>query len=393
MIDSFYLAWKYIRFNKVRTATLIACVTLIAFLPPALQRLLEESEREFMSRAQSTPLIVGAKGSALDLVMSALYFSDDAPQAITLGNRDMVQGSGLAAAIPVYVRFKVRGQPVVGTTLDYFDFRSLRVAQGRTLALLGDCVLGARVAQRLGIGAGEHLVSAPENPFDLAGVYPLKMTVAGVLASSGTPDDQAIFVDLKTAWVIEGIGHGHQDLAASQDEGLISSRTDKGVTANAKLQQYTEIDPANLVGFHFHGDPASYPITAVLAVPPDQKSGSILRGRFLAAEETNQIVKPSEVIAGLLQNVFRIKQLVDAVIVVVALATVMAIALVLTLSLRLRQREMHTVVMLGGSRLTVIRLMAAEVVIIALMSALLCLVLMRSLDPFAGDLARWLFVR
>ncbi|MGH8579419.1 MAG: ABC transporter permease [Gammaproteobacteria bacterium] len=393
MIDSFYLAWKYIRFNKVRTATLIACVTLIAFLPPALQRLLGESEREFMSRAQSTPLIVGAKGSALDLVMSALYFSDDAPQLITMGSKNAVQGSGLAAAIPVYVRFRVRGQPVVGTTLDYFDFRGLRVAQGRTLALLGDSVLGARVAQRLGIGAGEHLVSAPENPFDLAGVYPLKMYVAGVLAPSGTPDDQAIFVDLKTAWVIEGIGHGHQDLAASQDESLISGRTDESVIANAKLKQYTEIDPANLASFHFHGDPASYPITAVLAVPPDQKSASILRGRFLAAEETNQMVKPSEVIAGLLQNVFRIKQLVDAVIVVVALATAMAIALVLTLSLRLRQQEMHTVVMLGGSRLTVIRLMAAEVVIIALISALLCLVLMRSLDPFAGDLARWLFVR
>ncbi|MGH6636382.1 MAG: hypothetical protein ACRED0_09720, partial [Gammaproteobacteria bacterium] len=69
------------------------------------------------------------------------------------------------------------------------------------------------------------------------------------------------------------------------------------------------------------------------------------------------------------------------------------IALVLTLSLRLRQREMHTVVMLGGSRLTVIRLMAAEVVIIALISTLLCLALIRSLDPYAGDLARWLIVR
>jgi putative ABC transport system permease protein len=294
MIDSFYLAWKYIWFNKLRTLTLVSCVTLIAFLPPALQRLLAESEREFMSRARSTPLIVGAKGSALDLVMSALYFSDDTPQPITMRSKDAVQGSGLAATIPVYVRFKVRGQTVVGTTLDYFDFRGLRVAQGRTLALLGDCVLGARVAGRLGIGVGEHLVSAPENPFDLAGIYPLKMTVAGVLAPSGTPDDQAIFVDLKTAWVIEGIGHGHQDLAASQDESLLSGRTEAGVTATPTLKQYTEIDPDNLASFHFHGDPASYPITAVLAVPPDQKSAAILRGRFVSAEQPNQIVKPAE---------------------------------------------------------------------------------------------------
>jgi putative ABC transport system permease protein len=67
MIDSLYIAWKYIAFNKVKTATLVACITLIAFLPVALERLLNESERQLMSRAVSTPLVVGAKGSALDL--------------------------------------------------------------------------------------------------------------------------------------------------------------------------------------------------------------------------------------------------------------------------------------------------------------------------------------
>jgi putative ABC transport system permease protein len=69
MIDSLYIAWKYIAFNKVKTATLVACITLIAFLPVALEHLLNESERQLMSRAVSTPLVVGAKGSALDLMM------------------------------------------------------------------------------------------------------------------------------------------------------------------------------------------------------------------------------------------------------------------------------------------------------------------------------------
>ena len=70
MIDSLYIAWRYVCFNKIKTVTLIACITLIAFLPLALQLLLDESERQLMSRAASTPLVIGVKGSALDLVIT-----------------------------------------------------------------------------------------------------------------------------------------------------------------------------------------------------------------------------------------------------------------------------------------------------------------------------------
>jgi putative ABC transport system permease protein len=119
---------------------------------------------------------------------------------------------------------------------------------------VGDAVLGAAVADRLGLEPGDALVSSPENLFDLAGVYPLKMNVVGVLKKSHTSDDLAVFVDLKTAWIIEGLGHGHQDLVKSQDTSVILNRTEKNVTANAKLQIYTEISKLNLDSFHFHGD-------------------------------------------------------------------------------------------------------------------------------------------
>ena len=84
MIDSLYIAWKYICFNRVKTATLVACITLISFLPVALELLLNESEKQLMLRAVSTPLVVGAKGSSLDLVMNSLYFVDEVPELITM---------------------------------------------------------------------------------------------------------------------------------------------------------------------------------------------------------------------------------------------------------------------------------------------------------------------
>ena len=82
MNDSFYIAYKYISHNKVKTITLVACITIILFLPVGLEQLLDESEQQLMSRAEVTPLIVGAKGSALDLVMNTLYFDDELPEFI-----------------------------------------------------------------------------------------------------------------------------------------------------------------------------------------------------------------------------------------------------------------------------------------------------------------------
>jgi putative ABC transport system permease protein len=393
MIDTFYIAWKYVSYNKIKTATLVACITLISFLPLSLELLLDESERQLMSRAVSTPLVVGAKGSALDLVMNTLYFGDEVPELITLEASDRVLDTDLALPIPVYVRFRARGNPIVGTTLDYLDFRGLRVAKGRNIAILGDCVVGAKVAESLDLEPGDGLVSSPETLFDLAGIYPLKMKVVGVLEKSHTSDDLGVFVDLKTAWVIQGLGHGHEDVTKLKDPTLVLKRSESNVAATAKLYHYTEITPDNIDSFHFHGDLSSYPITAVIAVPHDTKSGTILQGRYLSKEEIHQIVRPEEVIDGLLQNIFRIKNVLDAVISVVALATVLAIFLVFALSLRLRKREIQTIFKLGCSRATIARLLTAEIFIIVLISGILCGALIFTVNSFANDLVRMLFIR
>ena len=393
MFDSFYIAWQYIRYNKIKTAVLIACITLISFLPFALQLLLNESERQLMLRAVKTPLVVGQKGSALDLVMNTLYFGDDVPELMTMAAADRIADSDLALPVPMYVRFQARGNPIVGTTLDYFEFRALRIAQGRQFALLGDCVLGAKVAESLALKPGDSLVSSPESLFDLAGVYPLKMKVAGVLQKSHTSDDLAVFVDLKTAWVIQGLGHGHQDVTKLKDPTLVLKRTKSNVSATAKLFHYTEITEKNMASFHFHGNLSAYPISAVIAVPIDAKSGTILRGRYLSKEETQQIIKPEEVIDSLLQNIFRIKNVLDAVIAVVALATVLAILLVFALSLRLRQREIQTIFKIGCSRMTISKLIAAEILIIVFVSAVLCSIMMVAVQSVSNDLVRMLFIR
>jgi putative ABC transport system permease protein len=135
-----------------------------------------------------------------------------------------------------------------------------------------------------------------------------------------------------------------------------------------------------------------YRITASLAVPSDPKSGTLLRGRYVSPETLIQIVQPAEVIDGLLQNIFQIKNVIDAIIVLVGIATMLAIVLVFALSLRLRQREIDTVFKLGCRRMTIARLMAAEIFIIIVFSSFLCVGLMTVVEYFKHDLVRMAFI-
>jgi putative ABC transport system permease protein len=359
-----YLAWRYLAYHRVKAGLLVASVTLIVYLPVGLRVLVAQSAAQLEARARATPLLVGARGSALELTLNALYFDPDPPEPASYAQLERVAASGLAEAIPLHVRFRARGHPIVGTTLEYLDFRGLRVAAGRRMAVLGECVIGAQVARGLGLSPGDALVSSPESVFDLAGVYPLRMKVVGVLAPAHTPDDRAVFVDLKTAWVLEGLGHGHQDLARPEADAAVLAREGDRITANASVLQYNEITPDNIDSFHFHGNLADHPVTAVLAVPPDEKSRVLLMGRFAAPDETAQIAAPEAVMRDLLGTVFTVQSYVVAAIATVALATLITTALVFLLSLRLRRRERETLIKIGGARGSVAVVLASEVIFV-----------------------------
>jgi putative ABC transport system permease protein len=357
-----YLAWRYLAYHRLKTAILVTSITLILFLPVGLRVLVRQSSEQLTARAEATPLVVGARGSPLELVLNTLYFRSDDPRPIPHAEAARITGGGLARAIPMYVRFKARDRPIVGTTLEYFEYRDLRIAEGRSLAVLGECVLGSRVASALGVGPGDHVVSSPENVFDLAGVYPLKMRVAGVLEFSDSPDDDAIFADLKTTWIIEGFGHGHADLARPESAAGVLSREGNRITANASVVQYNEITPENIDSFHFHGDLVNYPVTAVVVVPPDAKASALLQGRYQADDEPLQIVRPTTVMDELLATVLTVQRFVVAGAFVVGAATLATASLVFLLSLRLRRREIETLFKIGGSRVAVWTVMASEIV-------------------------------
>ena len=359
MKDSLYLAWRYLRHHRAKTLLLVLSLSVFLGLPLVMRAMSAVIQQSLMARADSTPLLLGKKGSSLDLVVEALYFQAKGIEALTAADADEVDDTGLAQAIPMRTGLLAQQFPVVGTSLDYFGFRGLQTANGRTLATLGECVIGADVAATLGLKPGDAILTSPSSLFNLAGVYPLRLQVVGTLHPSYGPDDRAVFVDVKTAWVAEGLGHGHQDLATASGDVLLK-RKDGTATANAKLVQYNEITDENADSFHFHGDPASYPLSSVIVVPNDDKAGVLLRGRFVN-DPARQLLRPAQVVEGLNAQIFRFERVLQIIVWTVGLATALMFVLVMVLSWRLRADELRTMTRLGCSRWKAVQIMGAEV--------------------------------
>ena len=366
MTGSLHLTLAYLRYHRWKTGIMIMALSLTLFLPLLLHQLIHQVEVDLAHRAEDTPMVVGPRGDRFDLVVNSLYFSTGTQEALHYHEFEALRNQSGADIIPLHLKYTAREHPVVGTDLAYFSFRSLQPASGTLPLRIGDCILGSEAAKKIQKSTGDHLLTDQTSMFNIAAAYPLNMRITGVLHPSGGPDDHAIFVDLKTTWVIDGFAHGHQEIEADQ----ILEESAGEIKANAAVVEYNEVTPENIETFHLHGEVGDFPISSMLIRPHSDKNGTLLKAAYNQSE-TRQMLVSTDVIDELLGLVFRIKRFFDANFALMCVSTSLFIALVIMLSLRLRQPEMNTMFKLGCSRGTMIRLQMTEWLLIAFCSLII----------------------
>lgn len=359
-----FLAGRHLAHHRGRSILIGVALFLVAFLPIAVNGLVDAGERSLRARGDATPMVAGAPGAPIDLVLAALYFRTPPADRVRVGDLEVLVDGDLGTVLPLVLGDRVKSAPLVGVDPDYLDFRRLRVESGRGFAVAGECVLGAAVAARTGLTTDDRVTTEPREMFDLAGAYPLRMRVVGVLAASGGPDDEAVFTALETAWIVQGLAHGHDDLDAETDASLVMGRVDGVVHATAKVREFVEITDANRASFHFHGPLADRPVDAAIIVPDDDRSGTILMGRADAGRLPMQVVVSREVVDRLLVEVFRVRRILLAVLGAVGIGTLLLVAVVIALSIRIRATEIETMHLVGCGRGRVPLILGTEVAIL-----------------------------
>jgi putative ABC transport system permease protein len=197
------LLWAYLR---ARPLTVLLTVLLVA-LGIATVTVVTLVTRQFEDRlardAAGVDLVVGAKGSPLQLVLAGVYHLDIPPGNVPFDSVAALRANRLVAqAIPLSLGDSFRGFRIVGTEPGYLALHGARLAQGTVFATPMQAVIGARVAADTGLSPGAAFVGShglapggPEHGDD-------RYTVTGVLAPTGGVIDRLVLTSLESVWLV-----------------------------------------------------------------------------------------------------------------------------------------------------------------------------------------------
>lgn len=222
------LAWTYLWARPLVTVLNLLLLTLglgaVVFVGLASEQLDEGLRRDLAG----IDLVVGAKGSPMQIILSGIYHLDVPTGNIPLAAVKQVAGHKLVAqVVPLSLGDSVRGHRIVGTTNDYPALYGARLAQGRwwTPAVTPlEVVLGAQTARELGLGLGGRFVGTHGlgTGGETHGDFPY--VVVGVLEPTGSVLDRLVLTATETVW------HVHEHATADDPEDLKILTEEREVT-------------------------------------------------------------------------------------------------------------------------------------------------------------------
>jgi len=217
-MNIFQIAWKNIRQNL---ATAILGVLLTAFGSAILCVLLLSShqiERQLDNNSRGIDLVVGAKGSPLQLILSSIYHMDN-----PTGNIPYADAQALAAnpmvrlAVPLALGDNYKGHRIIGTDSSFVALYGLELAEGRMWEADFEAVVGAETARKNNLTIGDTFIGA-HGLSDEGHVHDSHpYTITGILQPAHNVTDRLILSSIGSVWSVHGLhaddhhDHNHDD--------------------------------------------------------------------------------------------------------------------------------------------------------------------------------------
>jgi putative ABC transport system permease protein len=241
------LALAYLRDRSLTTALNILLLGLAVATLVILLSFSTQLGNRFERDAKGIDLVVGAKGSPLQLILSSIYQIDAPTGNIPLESIDLLRNDpAVKSAIPIALGDNFRGFRIVGTEPAYLNLYGANLAQGRIFGNKLETVIGATVARDLGMGLGQRFVGSHGLEADsAAGQHDhAPFTNVGILAPTGTVIDRLILTPVESVWDAHGIEHDHGTGEAHEhDHGAHDHGADAHGEKPATLTERGELEP------------------------------------------------------------------------------------------------------------------------------------------------------
>jgi putative ABC transport system permease protein len=213
-VKTLFFAWRYLWSRPLGAALNVLLLSLglasITFLLLVNFQLNKAFDRDL----EGIDVVVGAKGSPMQLILSGVFHIDVPPGNVPLKSiRSLEKHPLVARVIPISLGDSLQGFRIVGTSKAYIDHYQATLAEGANWTSPMQVVVGATAARKLGLTlgssfAGSHGLAAGGHVHGDS-----QYTVVGILQPSASVLDRLILTDTASVWKVHG------DHAAHHDEG------------------------------------------------------------------------------------------------------------------------------------------------------------------------------
>jgi putative ABC transport system permease protein len=270
------LTWA---FHALTLALGVAVVTALLAIGQSL-------DQRFSRDLADIDLVVGAKGSPMQLILSSIFQLDAPTGNIPLETAQTLSHNMLIRrAVPISLGDNVGGFRIVGTTPAYGDIYHAKLAAGQWWTGPMGAVIGAEAERRLKLRVGDSFVgdhglspggeAHKDNPY----------RVVGILKPNGAVIDRLVLTDTASVWQVHAHENAEHAAALARNETLDPADVDKspsGLEVTALLVTYRSAMGALMLPRQINAQPnLQAAVPAIETAHLDQMLGTgttVLRG-------------------------------------------------------------------------------------------------------------------
>ncbi len=339
-----------------------------------------ESEHTFSQKDTGYEIIIGAKGSPLQLILNTMYHIGTPTGNISLETWERVQKDRrVKSHLPMVFGDNVGGYKVIGTTPEFFTTfqyrknRSVTVLAGRPFAGDHEAVLGAISAQNLKIKIGDSITVRHGLSAEEAGAHDHgKMIVVGILTPTNTALDRGVFMTMRTVWDIHY--HEYQEQQEAAERALQAAEQDSSSAVAKAPKHLHSAAHTHHEENHNHHESHTIPkdFTTITSIAVKLASPVFFESFVRSINETTpaQAALPVLEMMGLFSIVGNIN---GALVAIAGLSIVIGAISIMTAlynSLNERKREIAIMRSLGARRATILLLILSEAGCIGILGSL-----------------------
>ena len=202
-MKTIFLSWRYLWSRPLAAGLNLLLLTLslaaITFVILASHQISRAFERDLAG----IDLVVGAKGSPMQLILSGVFHIDAPTGNIPLAAvKELQANPQVAKLIPISLGDNFRGFRMVGTSHDYVQHYAAKLAEGVLWTAPMQAVIGSHVARQTGLKLGDSFAGSHGLGSGGESHGQARYVVAGVLATSGSVLDRLILTSTESVWKV-----------------------------------------------------------------------------------------------------------------------------------------------------------------------------------------------